>query len=347
MLTKQFVLSSLILLFSRHLSAQIADLLKNRDITWVAEINTDFIVDNPDLAEEKNLNHIRTLKLLPNPNISGLDDRLEFANILLEAIYSKKIAIYDDSTCQNPMDFRRFAGADTITQIDPITYETKIVAVERRHGTWSFRYLRVRQIVFYDAKRAQFGLRTLAIAPFIPPYFDGVDTISPILCWLKAEDLEKRPHLSSDDITWARELVAHNGIDFEKAKVLKKTSDDMPINHLLNVFEKDMKKRFFKANGHLEPIEMTPDERRNLLIRVDTVSKIDPTTFEVTLKVIKSHIQADEPLTVQLVQEWFWNARRQKLGIRLVKVSVMKDLKDYEGNLLVRQPIFYRRTDKD
>ena len=194
MLTKKLVLFSLLWLSAFPLFAQIDDLLKNKDITWVAEISTDFIVDNPDLAEEKDLNRIRTIKLLPNLKVSGIYDRLEFSYIIHNAIKTDKIRFYADSTCQNRIYAKTLIRLDTVspcfapTPVSFVLYQ--FCEIE------DLKTFRVRQIIFYNAKNFQFGLRTLAFAPLqkiINEAGDSIDTKP--LCWIKAEDIQKRPQL--------------------------------------------------------------------------------------------------------------------------------------------------------
>ena len=329
------------------LSAQIDDLLKNKDISWVAEISTDLVLDNPDSAVEKGLNWIRTLKLLPNQKVSGSDDRLEFSYIIHDAIKSDKIPFYSDSTCQKQIFAKTITYIDTVIKcFEPMPDGKSYFLLYHFPKPTDFKVFRAQQIVFYNSKKAQFGLRTLAFAPLEEIRNEAGDfkDIKP-LCWIKADDIPKRPKLSSDDIIWARRLSTYKGFDLTKAKVLKQTGSESPIIHLLNIAEKDTKKTFFSSESSTDMRKLPFNELGLVFFWRDTVYKSDG--FVASSKIVENHVEKSEIKNLRLIQEWFWDERKQKLSIHFVAVAPMKEVTDEAGQFLYWKPLFYRRVDTD
>jgi hypothetical protein len=341
---KKHLLFNLLWLNMLPLSAQINDLLKNKDITWVAEISTDLIVDNPDSAYEKGLNSVRTIKLLPNPLVSGIDDHLEFSYIIHDAIKSEKITFYSDSICQKRVFFKDVSRLDTLIVCFQQFYDDKVHTYTSFHQPEDFYSFRVRQVVFYDAKRIQFGLRTIAFAPLVNKRNDDGDIIGSYpVCWIKTKDIKKRPRLSSDDITWARTLVPKGGFDIKKAKILKQVSDDMPMIHFLNVAEKDSTKTFFNAESITNMKKIPFKDLSLIFLRLDTL------TADISGLhgggVIENRLNKSEINRLRLVQEWFWDDRKHALSIRLVAVTPIKEITNEADEFLYYKPLFHRRLD--
>jgi hypothetical protein len=345
MFAKKAFLPFLLLFNALPLFAQVDDLLKNKDINWVAEITTDLILDNPDSAVEKQLNRIRTLKLLPNQKVSGGDDRFEFSYIIHNLIKADKIPFFADSGCQKRVFMKDISILDTAlcSGIEPNFYTIKEHIILSFYQPEEFNVFRVRQIVYYNAKKVQFGLRTLAFAPLVNHYCRDGDSfdLKPV-CWIKAEDIEKRPKLSSNDIIWARTFATYKGFDIKKAKILKQTSDDMPMLHFLNAAEKDSNKFFFSGESFFG-MQKISYANINLLFqtRRDTISDISGFYGSI----LETPFDKSAIKNLRLVQEWFWDERKQKLSIRFVAVAPMKDITNEAGEHMYWQPLFYRRVD--
>ena len=355
-------------ILSFKMTAQIDDLLKNKDITWVAEISSDFIVDNPEKAEAKNLNRIRILKITPKAVKYHTDDSLIFHRIVADAVNNRNVTLYRDSFC-----VYRYDGIDTIETIDPMTYETKIRIIKSQPHleVKDIQGIRVRQILFYDAKQAQFGLKTLAFAPLSILYSLKGDTIRCCVphFWLKAKDLESPPNIADNNISWVQALNQHQGFDLKNAHILKSTDTSMPIEHLINIFEKDESKQFFKANSDMIPNFMserkqmyaekdaqTPNAdiipypldlvtREGMINWRDTITVIE--SNEVKVKVITHRINLKKINRLRLIQEWYWDDKKQELSIRLAAVAPIYDACNEINELIYRKPMFYRRTDID
>ena len=113
--------------------------------------------------------------MLPNLKVSGIYDRLEFSYIIHDAIKTDKIPFYADSTCQNRIYAKTLTRIDTILCcFQPCDDGAYFHVFYTFYDPEDFQAFRVRQILFYNAKRVQFGLRTLAFAPLQKIIIEGV-----------------------------------------------------------------------------------------------------------------------------------------------------------------------------
>ena len=200
-----------VLLFFRT-QAQVADLLKNKNITWVTESYNDF---NADVtlrdSVEIGLSHNVRLKIL-NLKETHLYNSYSFQDILLESVKSGKTPIYKDSDCKIVTKYDSIRIIDTIVSVDTNTHKPKIMVVEQGINPWDIFVFRARQVIFYDAEKVQFGLRTLAVAPIFIKKKEGEKSIWQPLFWIKATDIPKSRNLRDKNITWAQRMYFSKGV---------------------------------------------------------------------------------------------------------------------------------------
>jgi hypothetical protein len=332
-------------------TAQIDDLLKNKDITWVAESYNDFLTERV-IGDKigKEISRVTQLKYL-NLKEDATDETFVFQNIFMKAASDGKMPIYSDAECQKVLTVNDIKQQDTLLTIDPTTYETKTRVVMNDIPYENVLFFRVRQVVFYDAKKAQFGLRTLAIAPMVKVTEDIGDSAAwrPIF-WTKATDLSKPNKLTNNDVSWAARMVLSGGMDItpnaeSSLKVLKIVGEDMPIGHQFNTIQKNFKVPFYHIDQSNPKDKFTINERLALLTNTDTIMTIDPVTYEQRIKVVSSNIESKQIKRLRLVQNWYWNDKKKRLEIYLMATGPLIDVTDYAGNFIYRKPVFYRRTD--
>ncbi|HRI58799.1 MAG TPA: hypothetical protein PK228_03725 [Saprospiraceae bacterium] len=112
--------------------AQYADLLNDRNISWVAEYTTDFSLDpvtytyrffedNYELKNELNIIELRV-----SPTASGLykDQDLEryFGQEIFTAIQNGAFVLFEDEALEIPMTKETLAGR--LTKVDTVAYDT-------------------------------------------------------------------------------------------------------------------------------------------------------------------------------------------------------------------------------
>jgi hypothetical protein len=354
-------------ILSLKMAAQVDDLLKNKDITWVAEVYNDFQTSESHTEIiGKSLSRVTLLKFLNNEK-KTINERFSFQTMLLHALSEKKITTYKDEDCKikNP-DWA--SGYDSLVVIDPTTYKEDLKLVTRCIWVGDFLVFRARQIVFYNAKNAQFGLKTLAIAPMDKKQREGKIVDVPYF-WMKATDLAAKRQLMDDNITWAAQMNLFQGFDVKKARVLKSTDTSMPMEHFIKVFELDEQKKFFKANSDMVPdmyknwsafyqendlVTPNPESipyllnistRDGLVNGRDTVNVMEGNLSKI--KVITTRINLANINRLRLIQEWYWDDQKQELNIRLAAVAPLHEIRNAIGEYFFSVPMFYRRTDID
>ena len=272
-------ISLLILLFSfSHLQAQIDDLIKNDSITWLAEWDADYLVDDFEEADILSRNLVGVLKYLDKSDFFNQSTPKNFlASRVWAAIKADKINVFSDRDFKKKFaENRIFYGElarkelDGDFEIDSTVYETRTCrGMWGGHTTDDVKFYRMHQIVYYNAPKAQFQMRVLAVSPVINSYtMQGNYELEPLF-WFKP-DMNK-PNLSSDDIVWAQKIVSkNNSLDFTKAKVLKNTMADTLRQHFFQSLENQMDIPFYGTTEYGYSLEKLDNrQRENFLHPID------------------------------------------------------------------------------
>ncbi len=337
------------------MSAQIDDLLRNRDITWVAEVYNDFIIDESFESKVGDGKSRSTSLKLVNKSEDFLEDKYAIQKWLMAAVENKKVTAYSDSDCRFKINPDSMGNWSMLPVVNPHTQKTDYVEQIQRYGYEDITAFRARQIIYYDSKKAKFGMRTLAVALISSRAFFRVDKFkmmpknSPVF-WFKPKDLIKTHRLSETDITWAKRMHYSGGIELnaDSIKVLKKTSNDEPISSLFQAFSNNPKISFYKEGfGRKEKWHMP--EREGYLMARDTMIDMDAYNNEhvTKFKIVAHETKAKDIHRLGLVQNWYWNDKKQQLEIFLVATAPLKDMKNDIGEFLYWRPLFYQRTDDD
>ncbi len=331
------------------MSAQIDDLLRNKDITWVAESYNDFSTEQAHEEKiGKTINFVTPLKFL-NKTEAEVYETAVFQDILLNNVKEGKVQIYKDADCKHDISYNDVCHFDTVNIQDPINYEEKVRVVRNEPFPEQILFFRTRQVVYYNAKEAQFGLRTLAVGPMTKVLNnEGILIDWKPLFWIKVTDLTKKRKLTESNITWAARMKMSNGIaltEENEVKVLKKVGDNMPMSHLFNVLEQNPKVPFYTVEESNPKMKYTFEERFRLINYADTIIEINPISNKSAYKIVRYKMKMDDIKRLRLVQNWYWNDKKKRLEIYLMATAPMKDVNNEAGELLFKQPLFYRRTD--
>ncbi len=335
-----------------EMSAQVDDLLKNKNITWIAESYNDFLTEQATEDKVgKQISRVTQLKYL-NIKEDAVEETSVFQNILMNAVKEGKVTLYPDDNCrQSPFPPSILMRVDTIVQINPTTYEQIYRVIYNYPQPEDIVFFRAHQIIFYDAQKAQFGIRTIAIAPMIREMtVTGEFLMWKPLFWIKPTDLTKPNKLTNDDITWATRMSSGSiqfAADYEETfpiKVLKTAATTMPMGHLFNVLEQDMKVPFYHIEQANPKVKLTATERQKLFITTDTIMTIDPITYETKTRIVSNKLEGTDIKHLRLIQNWYWNDKLKRLEIYFVATAPLKNVRNEAGEFLFRMPVFYRRT---
>jgi hypothetical protein len=101
----------------------------------------------------------------------------------------------------------------------------------------------------------------------------------------------------------------------------------------------------FSTESWREKFVLSMEQRKGMINRTDTITQIDPATYETKTKIIYNKIEVADLKLLRLSQEWAWDNRKKVLSTRLIGVSPMKPVNNDAGEFLFLQPLFIRRFD--
>lgn len=343
------LLSVVLLLFSIQVSSQtLSYLLKNPAISWVVEVEHDWILDLSTVDDSLSNCNQALVKKWIQPRGLNFTMPNEFARqTILASIKTNKLLIFRDKECSQHISWEDLAEVDTI--IHNCTNEP----MERRqfHELEEFFHFRVWQMIFYNTRKMCFGSTPASVAvTFNEKDAEGnfTETMKP-LCWFKASNLEPKNALVDQDIsliieTWSRS--GKNLLDMKNAKVLKKPAEEFePRKHLFQVLanpKPKQKSTVFHKSENFELSPLTLEERQKIVAWQDSTEEYDYSTQQTNLKTEKHQILPEEIKHFRLVQKWFWDDRKKRLFIHLESVAPMLEVYGSEGEFRYRKPLFYR-----
>ena len=347
-------------IFNFILSAQVEDLMRDKNITWIAETYNDFQLEEArEKLSRQTFNTVTPLKFMDTQE-GNFSEAIAFQEMFTEMLSNRKLPIFEDDYCKK----RTMLGwrIDSITKIDPVTFKTTLVTAITKDNfrVHDFSFFRAHQIIFYNAKKAQFGMRTLAVAPMRKNWNYLPDSIMYLPAfWIKIQDLRKKRRLNDKNIAWAMRLKLSKGFLLIETKpkngevytkILKIISEDMPVGHFLETVKTNPKIPFYQTFHSRDKSKYSLKDRQLVLTQVDTIQQINPDTYEMKLVITKAIKTVKDFPRLRLVQNWYWNSRKNRLEIYLVAAVPVEDM--YEDNMELKQkyrrepvPILYRRND--
>jgi Gliding motility associated protein GldN len=348
--------SFLLLIFYFPTFAQIQDIIENDSITWVAEWEADYLLDDFDASDSILNNRIYLIKYLSQDEFELQSTKRFFSYLLWEAVRNNQIKTFSDKDCTKTLAneaalytdyYRLWFNNDTL--IDPIVYDTRFDSQMHLNYQEVMQY-RVRQFIYYNISKSQFQMQVLAIAPLIKKHLNDTNDLYSLepLFWFKPE--MGKPSIYSESITWAQGLTTkENRLVFSKAKIYKNTMADTLVNHFLYSFEKRLDIPFFQINEENKFVKIDSQERWEILNPIDSIDTNQSTepTFDSKkyLKIVQYHYTSEDCKALRMHQEWFWDNRQNKLFIYLKTTSLLVPSTDEHGNFLGYKSLFYRKTE--
>ena len=336
-------LQTIILIFSlTPIFSQKEAVLKNPDIIWAGEVETDFVVDNYKQADLLGSNLISTIKLLEiNPQLTDSEDNF-LSQILIDEIFSNKSKFYADKNLKVPLDTSSLISIDTIINCFASVGEKFLFIIPNRIRQSEINDYRLRQIIFYDVKKAKWGIEVLSICAVKNVTDELGDFLyrKPIF-WFNV--FNEKPKLSSNDIVWAKRLTTlKNSIDLDSVNVLKGLSIN-PMIHFIAALKNKPKMPFYSSDDFSDKKKLTLYDRAKIISWVDTLTEIK--NGETINSIEKKELDIAKVRKLRLVQNWFWDKNKKRLSVWLEAVAPMKKEEDEEGKFFYERALFYQRND--
>ncbi len=322
------------------LQAQYDDLLRDPDITWVAEYTTDFVMHPESEDERLSLNYFDLIQLKNVEDKNGLygDTQKYLSQQFLKNASLEGFSCYKDSLLEKLMTQKEILS--TMTEIDTIYgyWEggNESMVIKNDVSFDQIRCFRIRQVFWYNQKSKAFNSRLMGYAPIVDTKDnEGSINGTRALFWLKAdENLPKR--FKSKRLSYIFQTkMKGNAPRFEDFKVLKGSFN------FGKFFEKEIET---PSRRCLDRVDYTPADMSVLRVEcfgADTIVIFDPKAYEEQIQIVQRNcIEKIEKIC--FVQNWYYDEQRHRLYARLMGVAPLAAIRDSEGNLRFYKPLFYQ-----
>ncbi len=331
----------LLLFFAFVVSLSAQSPLQDPDVDWAAYIELTLPADPlMAVADEDPYAGMMVLKLTSDDHSFGdiPDHSLNYK--LWEVTRQNEWEIFEDAALTRPYPFeaamRKVTGPDTIITFDPNTYEEKLmISNSSKVFPFEVEHLRVRQLLLYHNKSAQFEIKTLAIGPC---YDDGR-----VPYWLKVPEDDGIPPypLSDSTINW---IIRYKTYDAspgpENWEEVKNTTGPI-LDRFIDRIRYDSSIVLYQPEG--PPVSVT--ERPCLFSCSQSMMVFDPQTNQETVQEINIGLDHEMITELQMVQTWFWNEEDATLTTRLDAVAPRFWVTNTGDNPTFPKILFYRRCD--
>lgn len=332
--------------------AQYADLLGDKNISWVAEYTADFSL-NPVTytfrffteSEYEPNNDLNIIKLNIEPGNTGLylpmDMERYFSTQIFKATKNGVFALFDDEALEIPVSqeeyIRRLTKIDTVVTSASDSFDrVDYMVISNELTAEAIVSFRVRQVFFYNKTEKKFGSRMIALSPLVDVKdSEGNFIETKSLIWIKIENPSKNGDKTiPGDLPYAFETkMIGNAPDF-KGFALKKGRMDF-LTMIVNEVAKPSRTIL---DSNFEPIN--PGLLQGFVQTIDTVTRRDPSTWEETTEIIQRNAIKDVE-RIGFVQQWFFDDRKKLFSNRVVAVAPLLRVKDAEGFFQYSKPLFY------
>jgi gliding motility associated protien GldN len=99
----------------------------------------------------------------------------------------------------------------------------------------------------------------------------------------------------------------------------------------------------YKADNDKFKYKMSSQELQSILSRADTITQIDPNTYETKIKVVFNKINPDDIKRYRVKEDWYFDRQQSVLKVRIVGIAPLKDVTNEAGEFLYEQPLFWIR----
>lgn len=330
-----------LLLLPLFASAQYNDLLKNKDITWIAEFETDHCFDLDARDKGGNVIDLRYFSAPIGPPTAPNGLWLNWW--IYQNLMDGELEVFSDAQLKKPLslDQVRSLGStiDTIVTFYPETFEEVVQVVRNDLNPDDIQFFRTRQIIYQDGRDGRLHTRLLALAPLVTKTgYDGLpkDELVP-LAWMKMDDVLSEKLGFAAPFAWAANIKAPLEI-----AGMKTTKGEMHVQQFLYQEATGGKRKVVDTGGgHDSNNYLTPTQIEHMFSSIDTVITFDPATFEEHVQIVRNDLKLEEIKKMRVVQDWYYDPERHLLVNRLRAVAPVVDVSDENGNFRYSKAMYY------
>ncbi len=327
------------------LNAQLSEILKDPNITWAATFETEH---DFRLNTKRETSKIQ-LKKFTYPESGCVDFNNEnwLAQWILKGMSDGKYQAYADPDLSvlvaRTTLLNKISTTDTVIVFYPDTYEEVVKVIRNDINPADIKSFRTQQVIYYDKKTGAFGTRLLALAPMVSlTNQEGKVVGSMPLAWLAMESgIAANLSVKDPDFIWSALLIDEaNCLEISKLNVKKdekkKTFAEQLFQEALGIKHMVEKSPEFGC-GKL----LTKKDIENMTASIDTVITFNPDTFEETMQIIRNDLRPADIKKVWLVQEWYFDNRRNLLLNRLKAVAPITTVTDSNGTMKYSKAMYF------
>ncbi len=156
---------------------------------------------------------------------------------------------------------------------------------------------------------------------------------------VKEKEILNYDHLREADIFWQKRVW--RVIDTHQKMNLTFTEPNDPfISVLLSVIEENSEEvHIFMDDTFSE--EITIDDVERQLGSVDTITVIDPDTYEETTKIVKNDFNWTAVTKFRVKEDWVFDEETSMMLVRILAIAPIMDVTDDNGNYRGQRAMFY------
>lgn len=155
---------------------------------------------------------------------------------------------------------------------------------------------------------------------------------------IKEKKILKYDHLREADIFWQKRVW--RVIDTRQKMNLPFVYPEKPfISILLETLEKTEDPKIFLDDQFKEQI--TKNDLDAQLNAVDTITTVDPETYEEVTKIIKNDFDWTSVTKFRLKEDWVFDEETSTMIVRILAIAPIRDVIDDNGNYRGQQAMFY------
>ncbi len=328
--------------FPSFVCCQTGDLLRNPDITWVAEYTSDYVMNPADEdGEYPPLNYLDVIRFECPAPASGLYGKRYMSRYLsarlLNLAQTPGFQCYTDSLVQKVMTGEQLSDRINIRHTGHNQCSPEEITWTEEVHLDDIRCFRVRQIFWYDRKKRAFDGMPVSFAPVVNTLdSNGEVNGARSLFWLKAGRNESK-RLENTQFSYVFQTkMAGNAPGPADMKTLKGSLG------IRNLTEEEITN---PSRQRLDAGEFSPLSTEQLMKQcyiTDTVITYNPETYDDEPTVTYEHRNYLEQVDkIRFVQNWYYDERRKSLLCRLTGIAPLAAIRDSEGVFRYYKPLFY------
>jgi gliding motility associated protien GldN len=157
---------------------------------------------------------------------------------------------------------------------------------------------------------------------------------------LEKEVLPWEP-VRESDVMWSKRVW--RVIDVREKMNLPFVYPEEPFFTIIMKGIKDSTLRAFKTDNDKFWYKLSAQEVSTIGSRVDTITKVDPITYETKLIIAVSTLNPEDIKRYRIKEEWFFDRQYSTMKVRILGIAPLRDVMDDAGNFLFEQPLFWIR----